>query len=214
MDNKFYHEELFRGKEALEKLNNISITICGAGAVGSNLIDNLIRHGVKNVTVIDFDRVEQHNVGTQTYAQSDVGMFKVEAIETEAFRCAEVEIETVRKKLTEQNVGKLLKNAELVVDSFDNHTSRKVVTDYCKKNNINCLHVGLNADYAEIIWNEHYRVPKDVAEPDVCDYPMARNLIQFAVILASEIIIRFVTTNKQQNLSFTLEDLKVGFLNI
>ena len=46
----------------------------------------------------------------------------------------------------------------------------------------------------------------------VCDYPMARNLIQFAVALASEAVVRFVLEDQQQNYSFTLRDLQVAFL--
>ena len=34
------------------------------------------------------------------------------------------------------------------------------------------MHIGLAADYCEIIWNERYRVSSDTAT-DVCDYPLA-----------------------------------------
>ena len=84
------------------------------------------------------------------------------------------------------------------------------MTDHCRTTGIPCLHVGLSADYAEVVWNEDYRVPQDVADPDVCDYPMARNLIQFAVSLASEAVIRFVLEGQRQNYSFTLRDLQVN----
>ena len=77
---------------------------------------------------------------------------------------------------------------------------------------IPCLHIGLSANYAEVIWNESYRVPHDVGDAgaDVCDYPLARNLIQFAVALASEAVIRFVLDGQQRNYSFTLRDLRIN----
>ena len=34
---------------------------------------------------------------------------------------------------------------------------------------------------------------------DVCEYPLARNLIQFAVALASEVIVRFAVEGVQQS---------------
>ncbi len=40
--------------------------------------------------------------------------------------------------------------------------------------------------------------------------PMARNLIQFAVTLASEAIVRFVLEDQQQSYSFTLGDLQIN----
>ena len=211
MCEKFYHEGLYRGKNALEKLGQIRLTVCGAGAVGSNLVNNLVRQGIRNITVIDFDRVEAHNVGTQTYTESDIGMFKVEALQAEMFRAVEVEITAMRQKLTERNVKKLLKEADLVIDGFDNHAARALVTEHCQDTSIPCLHVGLSADYAEVVWNEHYIVPRDTVEADVCDYPMARNLIQFAVALASEAVVQFVLEEQRQNYAFTLRDLQVTF---
>ncbi len=210
MQDTFHHEALYRGQDALDKLAALRLVICGAGAVGSNLLLNLIRQGIEHITVIDFDRIEEHNIGTQSYSIDDVGAFKVEMLQADAFRIAEVEINTVRKRLTQQNVAKLLKDADLVIDGFDNHASRKAVTRRCRKANIPSLHIGLSADYAEILWNEGYRVPKDMAEGNACDYPMARNLIIFAIAIASEAIIRFALTGEQQNHSFTLGDMQIN----
>ena len=212
MQEPFHHEALFRGQEALDRLGEIRMVVCGAGAVGSNLVDNLLRQGFRQVTVIDFDRVEAHNVGTQTYAESDVGAFKVEVLQAEAFRAVGVEIGAERQRLTERNVGRLLAGASLVIDGFDNHDSRMLVTQHCREAGIPCLHIGLGADYAEVLWNEGYRVPQDLFEDgaDVCDYALARNLIQFAVALASEAIVRFVLEGQQHNYSFTLRDLQIN----
>lgn len=149
-------------------------------------------------------------MGTQTYAESDVGAFKVEALQAEVFRAVGVEINAVRQRLTERNASKLLANADLVIDGFDNHASRALVTTHCRAANLPCLHVGLSADYAEVVWNEAYRVPQDAAEADVCDYALARNLIQFAVALASEAVLRFVLEGQRQNYSFTLRDLQIN----
>jgi molybdopterin/thiamine biosynthesis adenylyltransferase len=220
MREAFHHEALYRGDDALARLAQVRLVVCGAGAVGSNLVDNLVRQGFRQMTVIDFDRIEAHNVGTQTYAESDVGAFKVEVLQAEVFRAVGVEITAVRQRLTAQNVNKLLRNAEpstdsgqvLVVDGFDNHDSRALVAEHCQAHGIPCLHVGLDAGYAEVLWNEGYRVPHDAERDgtDVCDYPLARNLIQFAVAVASEAVVRYVLEGRQQGYSFTLRDLSIN----
>jgi molybdopterin/thiamine biosynthesis adenylyltransferase len=212
MSELFAHEILYRGADALERLARARLTVCGAGAVGSHLVDNLARQGARHLTVIDSDRVEAHNVGTQIYAQSDAGAFKVEVLQAELFRAVGVETVAVRKRLTAQNVGRLLEGADLVVDGFDNHESRLLVTEHCRAAGIPCLHVGLSADYAEAIWNERYRVPADVTEPgaNACEYPLARNLIQFAVALASEAVLRFLLEGERRSYSFTLRDLRIN----
>ncbi len=73
MTELYLHEMLYRGRDAIEKLAKASITICGAGALGSLLADNLARQGAARLAVIDFDRVEAHNIGTQLYRREDVG---------------------------------------------------------------------------------------------------------------------------------------------
>jgi len=59
-----------------------------------------------------------------------------------------------------------------------------------------------------VIWDERYRVPQDVAG-DVCDYPLARNLILLAVAVASEVIVRFVLEGERKDFSVTLRDFAI-----
>jgi len=210
----FHHEMLYRGEEALARLGRVRLVVCGAGAVGSNLVINLVRQGFRCIKVIDDDRVESHNIGAQIYGVNDVGALKAEVLQADVFRAVGVEIEAERRRLNEKNVEKLLAGAEIVVDGFDNTASRLLVTEYCRTNALPCLHVGLSADYAEVFWNEAYRVPQDQAGGvDVCDYPLARNLSQFAVALASEALVRYVLTATSQNFSFTLNDLRINAEN-
>src|SRR5688500_9191730 len=155
MAGKYLHEELYRGGvERLARLRELRVVLCGAGALGSNLADNLARQGFARLRVIDHDRVEEHNVGTQLYGESEVGVWKVEALRNRLFRAAGVEGEPVRKELTTQNAAALLKGAGVVVDTFDNSASRRVVQGASRALALPCLHVGLNEDYAEVLWDE------------------------------------------------------------
>jgi tRNA A37 threonylcarbamoyladenosine dehydratase len=97
MANKFHHEQLYRGADLISRLAALRVTLCGAGAVGSNLADNLVRQGLSRLRVIDHDRVEEHNVSTQLYGEDEVGTFKAEALRNRLFRAAGVESEAVRK---------------------------------------------------------------------------------------------------------------------
>jgi molybdopterin/thiamine biosynthesis adenylyltransferase len=208
MASKFHHEQLYRGADSLARLAAARLTLCGAGALGSHLADNLVRQGVGALKVIDRDRVEEHNVNTQLYGESDVGAWKVDVLKNRLFRAAGVEIEAVNKELTDRNARTLLKDSGLVVDTFDNSDSRRLVQEQCRAMALPCLHVGLYADYAEVVWDEVYRVPADVVG-DVCDYPLARNLVLLAVAVASETIVRFLLDGTRQNWSVTLGDFAV-----
>ena len=81
--------------------------------------------------------------------------------------------------------------------------------EHCRALSLPCLHVGLYADYGEVIWDERYRVPQVVAG-DVCDYPLARNLVLLAVAVASETVVRFVLDGQRGCWSLTLRDFTVG----
>ena len=205
---QFRHEEQYRGGALLRRLAETRIVLCGAGAVGSNMADTLARQGARCLCVVDMDRVEEVNLGTQLWTRDDVGAFKAEALRNHLFRAVGVEIEAVPKRLVEGNVRKLLSGAELVIDGFDNNASRRLVTEHCAATCIPCLHVGLSAEYAEILWNEGYRVPSD-AQGDVCDYPLARNLVLLAVAIAAETVLRFVADGSRESRTVTLRDFAV-----
>jgi molybdopterin/thiamine biosynthesis adenylyltransferase len=211
MADRFLHERLYRGPDILARLASKPLTLCGAGALGSLLADNLSRQGFRLGKVIDRDRVEEHNIGTQLYGEAEVGVWKVEALRGRLFRAVGVEIEGVSRELTERNASSLLKGSGLVVDTFDNFAGRKLVQDRCRAEAIPCLHVGLYADYAEVIWDESYRVPRDVAV-DVCEYPLARNLVLLAVAVASDTLVRYVLEGSRNCWSVTLGDFAVRTL--
>jgi molybdopterin/thiamine biosynthesis adenylyltransferase len=207
-DRTFLHEAEYRGQAAMEKLAHAKVTICGVGAIGSNLAESLARQGFENLTIIDADKVEQHNIGNQAYTLGDVGGWKTEIMRNRLFEVCEVEVAAVNKRLDERNAKKLLQGADLIVDAFDNSASRQAIQDACRASELVCVHVGLFEDYCEVIWDEQYRVPADV-DGDVCEYPLARNLVTLAVALAGELITRFAIEGDRHSVSATLGDFAV-----
>jgi molybdopterin-synthase adenylyltransferase len=210
MTDVYLHERLYRGDDALAKLGAVKVALCGAGALGSLLADNLVRQGVRQLTVIDDDRVEAHNAGTQLYGQSDVGAFKAEVLRAYCFRAAGVELTPLAKRLDERTAAKFLRGADLVIDTFDNSASRRLVTEHCRGAGVAGLHLGLNADYGEVRWNEGYRVPADAVLGNACEYPLARNLILLVVAAGSEAVLRYILESRKENYSVTLRDLKIN----
>lgn len=204
------HEILYRGEKAMKKIAQARLVFCGAGALGSQLCDNLVRHGATQILIIDRDRVEEHNIGTQIYERDEIGAWKAEAMQAHCFRATSIEVEAVSKELSEKNATKLLRNANLIFDTFDNSASRRLVTETCRALNVPCLHLGVNADCGEVMWNDQYRVPNDVVEGNACDYPLARNLLLFIVALGSEAALRFLLNDQKENYSFTLGDLSIN----
>ena len=73
--------ELLLGKDNLEKLQSARVLIFGIGGVGSWCAEGLLRSGVRNITIVDSDRVCVTNCNRQLMATSrTIGQVKVDAL--------------------------------------------------------------------------------------------------------------------------------------
>jgi molybdopterin/thiamine biosynthesis adenylyltransferase len=205
------HEVQYRSAKIFDKMCNTKLFVCGAGALGSNLVDKLTRQGFKNITVIDMDRVEQKNIATQVYSLRDVGQKKVQALKSLVYQTSKNVINIIDKELTRINVDNIIKGSDIVVDTFDNWESRKIVKNACDRLKIQCVHAGMSdSGFSEIKWNEKYIIPEiEIKQNDICDYPLAANLVQTTVAILSEVIVQFISSGEKINREVTLKDLSI-----
>jgi molybdopterin-synthase adenylyltransferase len=67
------------GDEAQSNLARLHVGIVGLGSVGSMVAESLARMGVERITLLDFDRIQRHNLDRCLHAGADdVGLPKVE----------------------------------------------------------------------------------------------------------------------------------------
>jgi len=92
-----------RSHDIFDPANQMSVSIIGAGSIGSNLCMLLARLGIEDITVYDFDIVEDHNLGHQAYRVKDIGNKKVLAL----------------KEIIEEATGTIIKTSEMEVNGFD-----------------------------------------------------------------------------------------------
>lgn len=62
-------------------IRNQECCLIGCGAVGRNIALQLTSMGIKFIDIYDFDAVEEHNVSSQGFLNSDIGKPKVDAIQ-------------------------------------------------------------------------------------------------------------------------------------
>ncbi|MEM0267900.1 MAG: HesA/MoeB/ThiF family protein [Candidatus Korarchaeum sp.] len=136
------------GEEGQAKLRKSLVAIVGAGGIGSPLSLYLASAGV-NLRIIDGDLVSLNNLHRQIiYGEDDIGLPKALVAEREIRRRnSDVEVEGVPKKLDENNVKDLLKDANLVMDASDNFKVRYIINDYCVKENIPFVYSAINGFY-------------------------------------------------------------------
>ena len=208
LTSALFHEQRYRSEEIMRRLRELAVTVCGAGALGANIAESLARQGFARLSVIDRDRVEERNLSTQPFYRTDVGAFKAKILANTLYRALGVPVEARTEEMTAANAEKLLRGSGLVIDTFDNSVARQAVKDACDRLGLPCLHAGLAGDYAEVLWNEVYRVPS-AANDDVCDYPLARNLVLLAVTVTCETVVAFAASEGRRSYTITLGDFAV-----
>lgn len=211
--NNFTHEIAWRGEDAvIRRFAKTPIAVCGLGLLGSLLADNLARQGAGRLILVDYDRVEPHNV-SQLYRLDDVGRLKTDVMADALYATNRVEAITRDARIEDQNARKILRDAALILDCFDNAPGRLALAAYSEMAGTSCLHLGLSADgYSEVVWNEQWRRPSLSAgqtEQPPCDLPIARNLALITVALATELVWDWLEGRPAVRCQFTLKDKQV-----
>jgi molybdopterin/thiamine biosynthesis adenylyltransferase len=104
----------------IEVLNE-SITVVGAGAIGSFLVLSLAKMGFSNITVFDDDKIEVENLNCQFYRHTDIGKEKVVALAELVHDFTGVRIEAIAKRYE----GGIFSG--IVVSAVDSMAARKLV---------------------------------------------------------------------------------------
>ncbi len=78
-NSAFDRTALLVGEEAMERISNAKVILFGVGGVGSWVAEALVRTGVRNITLVDSDRVATTNINRQMPATAlTVGKIKTE----------------------------------------------------------------------------------------------------------------------------------------
>ncbi|MEM4720898.1 MAG: ThiF family adenylyltransferase [Candidatus Methanomethylicaceae archaeon] len=112
-----------------EKLKR-PITVIGCGGIGSPTTLALAKLGCEDITVIDPDIVELHNVPNQIFGVEDIGRLKVESLHELVRRLAGTTIKTLVATVGETP----MKLRGIVISGVDSMASRKSIWDLVKFN--------------------------------------------------------------------------------
>ena len=101
-------------------LESARVGIAGAGGLGSNCAMHLVRAGVKHLTVVDFDVVNESNLNRQFFFRDQLGQKKVEALKENLLRIdPDADIRAVDAKLDAVSVKEIFGDCGIVVEAFD-----------------------------------------------------------------------------------------------
>jgi len=136
----------------VERLQSMHVSVVGAGAVGNEVVKNLVLMGVGKIDVHDFDRVEIHNLTRSVFLrEADVGASKAGAL---VARAAAVD-PNVRLRAVEGDAWRTLRLAELarrdvLICAVDNLEARMRLSQLCLLAGVDLVNAGIDSRHASV----------------------------------------------------------------
>ncbi len=139
---QFLRTELLLGKDKLSKLFGAKIFVIGLGAVGGFAVEMFARMGVGNLTLVDFDIVQESNINRQLFAlHSTIGIKKTELAKKRILdinpNCKVETFDTFANTDTFEII--FSDKPDIVIDAIDSYNPKLRLLEYCYKRNIKII---------------------------------------------------------------------------
>ncbi len=121
------------GDSGQEKLKQARVLVIGAGGLGCPILQYISTAGVGTIGIVDFDKIEIHNLHRQIlYTEDQVGLSKA-LIAKEKLEALNplIKVAAFEAKLTIENAVQIIQDFDVVVDGSDNFATRYLVNDTC-----------------------------------------------------------------------------------
>lgn len=136
---QFARTSLLIGEDKLEKLNSKHIIVFGIGGVGSFVVESLVRSGIGEISIVDFDIVDVTNINRQIIAlHSTIGKKKVDVMKDRILDInPHIKVNTYDTFVSVETISNFnFKNYDYVIDAIDNVTGKILIIEECVKHNI------------------------------------------------------------------------------
>ncbi len=130
------------GMENFNTIKNTTILVVGLGGVGGYAVESLVRSGIHNIILIDYDKVDITNNNRQIIANSkNIGNLKTDEFKKRINLInPECNVLVENIFLDNDNINILDKyKIDYVIDACDTVNAKKLLIDYCFSKNINII---------------------------------------------------------------------------
>ncbi len=140
------HRELF---EDFDRIQKSKILVCGAGGLGSNVLQLISRIGIGEIYVYDDGILDEPDLNRQIlYDTQDIGKKKVVAAREKLSKInPKIKYHFYDERITKDTV---LPKVDVVVDCLDNFTSRKILDAKIQRSKTPLIHGGVEGFYGQI----------------------------------------------------------------
>lgn len=129
------NSDFWRQMDFYPSNRNDNIIVVGAGSIGSYVTFGLARMGVKKITSVDYDIVEEHNLPNQFFSEHNMsdGILKITALQkTIELILEKSPVKFINSKIENILPDLLTTNPGAIVVTVDNMKTRKKIYDIIK----------------------------------------------------------------------------------
>jgi adenylyltransferase/sulfurtransferase len=121
------------GAEGQQRIGESHALLIGVGGIGCAAAAYLASSGVGHLTVVDFDTVDETNLGRQVlYAQGHIGELKADVAAERLLKINPgIAVSAISARLTGDALAAAVAAADVVLDGSDNFATRFQVNDAC-----------------------------------------------------------------------------------
>ena len=129
------------GKESLDKIKSKKILLVGLGGVGGISLEMLIRSGISNITIIDYDIFEESNLNRQLLCNvNDIGKKKTDVAKNKMLEINKLcNINIINEKLDDNLIKTLDNDYDYIIDAIDDIEAKISLIKFATKNNIKII---------------------------------------------------------------------------
>lgn len=163
----FRRTELLLGNETVDRIAQQRVIIFGVGGVGSWCAESLVRSGIRQLTIVDSDRVCITNINRQLMATTKtVGQVKVEALKERLLTInPSAEIVALQKIFTEETAHEFqIETYDYIIDAIDSLKDKALLIELAcqtKAKFFSSMGAALKLDPTKIQVAEFWKVKGD-----------------------------------------------------
>ena len=118
-----------------EKLQGSRVMVVGCGALGNEVLKNLVFMGVGSLVLVDFDRIEERNLTRSVFfRRSDIGRYKADVASQRLTELnPQLHIEVIKGDICHDVGLNTIRQTDLVIGCVDSRWARFMINRHCMR---------------------------------------------------------------------------------
>ena len=113
-----------------EKLKTKKVGVAGAGGLGSNIAAALVRSGIRDLVIADFDTIEISNLNRQQFFHDQIGRVKVEALKENLLKINPfLRIDALCEMVDADNAAGIFGDCDILIEAFDRAAAKVMLAE-------------------------------------------------------------------------------------